>query len=1042
MPTPSLWASRLPVLTLVLTGGFLLFNLGLPDQGTAAPQKGAEPGVASMAVPPGFVVEQIAGPPLVEHPMMGCFDERGRLFLAESAGKNLNAKELAQDPPNLIRVLETADANGHFNKGAIFADKMTFPMGVLWHEGALYTACFPSLWRLTASTSRAVDRRQELVTKFGSTGNAADIHGPFLGPDGWLYWTDGRHGHEIVGPDGHVMKGLAARIFRCRPDGRDVEVVCGGGMDDPVEIAFTPEGEPLATVDILLGQPTRVDAIIHCVEGGLFPYYEPVLHEFKRTGDLLPAVSDLGWVAPSGLMRYRDTALGLEYENNLFSAQFNTHKIQRHVLTRVGATFKASNEDFLVSKDPDFHPTDVLEDADGSLLVIDTGGWFRQGCPTSQTAKPQAKGGIYRIRRADAPKAPDPRGLQLAWEQLPARELAVLLDDPRFAIRDRAIEQLAKRGPDAVPVLRDVLSHSPSMRARRNAVWTALRIDTPQARATIRAALADPDASVRNASVHGVGLVRDGEPLPRLLDMVVKDSSAAVRREAATALGRLGRPVAVAALLDGLRAGSDRFLDHALIYALITIGDREATLKGLGDANPAVRRGALIALDQMGSGNLTREQVVPLLDTDDAALRKTVWSLITARPDWAAEVAGLLRQWLARTELSESRQDMLRTALLAFAKNPTIQELIDEALRQEKTALSTRLLLVEVIGQAPSERLPSAWVRTLIRILEEGEESLVRAAAVAIRAHRAAEFNEPLQRLANDDKKPLDLRIAALTAVTPGVAPVKEPLLDVLLTHLHGDQPPLTRLAAAAALGNARLSDAELERLTKVVAAAGALEISPLLAAYERSKNPRVGEKLVAALGQSPGLPSLSPGLLRQLFQGYPPEVGLAAAPLLKRLEVDTEKQQARLAELEPILSEARAARGQRVFFGNRAACSTCHTVKNEGGHIGPDLSHIGAIRSGRDLLEAVVFPSSSIVRGYEPYTITTREGRVYTGIITRETAEAIHLVAADRTETRIPRSAVEAIERSRVSIMPQGLDAQLSRQDLADLLAFLQSLR
>ena len=218
---------------------------------------------------------------------------------------------------------------------------MTFPMGVLWHDGALYSASPPSLWRLEDTTGRGVaDKRQELVTTFGFTGNAADIHGPFLGPDGRLYWTDGRHGHEIVRPDGRVMKGKAARIFRCRPDGRDVEVVCGGGMDDPVEIAFTAEGEPLATVDILIGRPARIDAIIHCIEGGVYPYYEPVLHEFKRTGDLLPAVANLGWVAPAGLMRYRGTALGKPYRGNLFSAQFNTHKVQRHVLSRDGASFR------------------------------------------------------------------------------------------------------------------------------------------------------------------------------------------------------------------------------------------------------------------------------------------------------------------------------------------------------------------------------------------------------------------------------------------------------------------------------------------------------------------------------------------------------------------------------------------------------------------------------------------------------------------------------------------------------------------------------
>ena len=79
--------------------------------------------------------------------------------------------------------------------------------------------------------------------------------------------------------------------------------------------------------------------------------------------------------------------------------------------------------------------------------------------------------------------------------------------------------------------------------------------------------------------------------------------------------------------------------------------------------------------------------------------------------------------------------------------------------------------------------------------------------------------------------------------------------------------------------------------------------------------------------------------------------------------------------------------------------------------------------------------------RGHIRLPGTTR-GTVHTGILKRETAEAIYLVNADRAEVRIPRSEIEALEPGKVSIMPQGLDALLSRQELADLIAFLQSLR
>jgi putative heme-binding domain-containing protein len=1030
----------LPLLLVAAAGLLVLFPCGRP--GAASDPAPAPDKLATITVPPGFVVERVAVPPLVEHPYMACFDERGRLYVCDAEGVNRDAAHLLKDPPNRIRLLEDTDGDGRFDKSRVFADRMTFPMGVLPYGGAVYSASPPSLWRLRDTDGNdTADRREELVTKFGFSGNAADVHGPFLGPDGRLYWTDGRHGHEIVQPDGSVLKGKAARVFRCRPDGRDVEVVCGGGMDDPVEIAFTEEGEPLATVDILLGQPRRVDAIIHCVEGGVFPYNE-VFKEFKLTGDLLPATAPLGWVAPAGLMRLRGTGLGRQYQGNLFTAQFNMHRVQRHVLERDGASFRATSEDFLVSTDPDSHPTDVLEDADGSLLVVDTGGWFRIGCPTSRIAKPEVKGAIYRVRRRDASRPEDPRGLALKWDGLSSAEVARLLDDRRFAVRDRAVETLGRRGPAALDELKQVLQESDSVMARRNAVWALTRIEALEARGAVRLALADRDPSVRQAAAHSIGLHRDADALPALVKLVVTDGAAPVRRESATALGRIGRGTAVPALFDGLRGGGDRFLEHALVHALIQIADREATARGLQDPSPLVRRGALIALDQMDGGNLTRDQVTPLLNTSDPALQQAALAIMTRRRGWAKETVGLLGDWLRQPKLDATRQEGLRGALLAFSGDRGVQDLVARALHDEATSPGTRLLLLDMMAQAPLPKLPEAWVKELGGSLTRPDDRVMRQALAVVRTAHVAEFDATLLGLARDDKRPADVRIAALAAVAPRLRELESALFDYLLGRLDPEAPPLERLAAAQALGSARLSDAQLGRLTKAITTAGGLELPQLLAPYEHSRSAAVGKDLVEALARSPAQGSLTPDALRRTLQHYPAEVRDAADPLVKRLAPDAARQKARLAELEPLLTGGDRGRGREVFFGKKATCGLCHAVRGEGGHIGPDLSTIGAIRSGRDLLESIVFPSTSFARGYEPYVVATRTGTVHVGTLARETADAVYLHLADRSEVRVARSEIDSIEPGRVSIMPQGLDAQLSRQELGDLLAFLQSLR
>ncbi len=1003
----------------------------------AALALGAGPGQGAslIKVPPGFVVERVAEPPLVEHPVMACFDDRGRLFVCESAGLNLKAEELLKQLPDRILRLEDTDGDGRFDRRTVFADRMSFPQGVLWHDGALYTASPPSIWRLEDSDGDGVaDKRQEIVTKFGFTGNAADIHGPVLGPDGRIYWADGRHGHHIERSDGALLEGKAARIFRARPDGREVEVLCGGGMDNPVEIAFTSEGEALVTVAILISRPARIDAIIHAVEGGAWPHSAAVLGEFKKTGDLLPAMTELGWVAPAGLMRHRSGAFGPDYRDNFFSALFNTHRVQRHVVERQGATFRSRNEDFLVSSDPDSHFTDVLEDADGSMIVVDTGGWFRIGCPTSQIAKPEIRGAIYRVRREGAPRPEDPRGLKADWSRP-----ETLLDDPRFAVRDRALREVARNG--SVEALRKPLA-SPSARERRNAVWALTRIDAPEARALVRGVLSDQEQGVRHAAVRSAGLHRDAGARDRLMEIVRADGRPEIRREAATALGRIGHRVAVPALLEALRPGGDRFLEHALIYSLILLRDREALVGALGDGGHNVRRGALIALDQMDGGNLTQDMVTPLLDPSDPALQQAALGVITSRPDWAREVTALTARWLEQPALEARARENLQGVLVAFARDAAIQDLAAKALRRAGTPAETRLLVLESMARAPLDRLPPTWLAEARWSLDHAEERVARQAVATLRASGSGEFDEALLRLARDGAHSIELRVEAAAAAAPRVARLERPLFDLLAGAMAPDRPPLLRLAAAEALGRAGHEDAQLNLLSARLAAAGALEVPKLLPAYEKSRNGEVGKRFVAALGKSPGLASLAPEALMSSLKSFPLEIRESAKALLAKLEVDAGAQKARLDGLEPLLREGDAARGREVYLGSKGGCSACHAVAGQGGRVGPDLTKIGSIRSGRDLLESTVFPSASFARGYEPYILRTKDGQVHGGIIARETPEAIYLYTTERAEMRISRSSIEVMQASRVSVMPQGLDAQLSRAELADLVAYLSSLR
>src|SRR6185437_15800563 len=263
-----------------------------------------------------------------------------------------------------------------------------------------------------------------------------------------------------------------------------------------------------------------------------------------------------------------------------------------------------------------------------------------------------------------------------------------------------------------------------------------------------------------------------------------------------------------------------------------------------------------------------------------------------------------------------------------------------------------------------------------------------------------------------------------------------------LMASLNPKKPPLLRSAAAAAIGRSHLDASQQQQLTAAFATAGPLEVTGLLGAFERGTDVEVGKKLVAALDHSPGSKNLRLDLLMQILQSYPPEVQQAAEPLLKRLSGDILQQKAHLDELIPTLTNGDVKRGRDLFFGTRAACVACHAVADQGAHVGPDLSKIGGARAPRDLLESVVYPSASFARGFEPYLIKTKDGDVESGLISQQTSDAIYLVTGPKEVKRIARARIADIRLGTVSIMPQGFDTTLTKQELADLISYLSSLK
>jgi len=1023
---------------------FVLFCTALLIFSACKQQEGPGTGPGDLQVPDGYVIEEVVSPDLISYPMFASFDDRGRLFVFESTGVNtMGTEEMLKNPTYHIRLLEDTDSDGTFDKSSIFVDNVPLPMGGTFYQGSLYAAAPPNLMRYTDTDDDGVaDEKEVLLSGWVLNANAATLHGPFMGPDGWLYLCDARRGFDITTKEGVNLKGKGARIWRCRPDGSGLESMAGGGFDNSIEMVFMPGGETIGTMTYFTDpKDGQRDAIMHWVEGGVYPKYNSVIDEdnLKLTGELMPSMTKLPRIAHAGLVRYRGDQLGEGFDGNLFSAVFNTGKIVRHTIEPVGATFTTTEEDFMTSTGADIHPTDVLQDADGSLLVVVTGGWFIEGCPLSRVAKPDIRGGIYRIRKKDAPQVEDPWGKGLDLHEKSPQELVEYLTDSRTAVKDNAVEQLVAKGSEAVTPLKNSL-HAGDEGTRTAAVFALARINTPESINGVRTALDDESAIVRTAATRSLGLAKDKESVDKLMELVKKDE-APVRRQAATALEQIGESRAVTALLEAADNPDDRFVEHAIIHALTLLKHPQPLVAALNNASTNVRKAAVIALDQMDGSSLQSGQLVPFLASDDATLRHTGIWIASHRPEWAGIVVDFLDRRLANAELPEEEVELIRNLMITFSGNPQLQALVARQLQKENAPNARKLFLLEVIAGSSIKELPASWTDQLGRLLLSDNVQVRTGVLGLIESRSIPALNRQIENIIQDPKAPADFRIQALSARTMSAPQLSDAEFDMLLGYLGPDFDSPVRQAAVRLLTRAELTDTQLMEIAQnQVPNADLFLVPSLVEVFQGNKNEEVGKALIASLGSSGDrLDNLSEQDLQKLLSGFPASVQAEAKPLLAILKERHAARLSKLQELQSSLAKGDITRGRKVFFG-KGTCFTCHSVGGEGGVFGPDLSNIGEIRSEHDILEAIVYPSASFAREYETYKVVTGSN-TYTGVIAEQLSDAVMVTVGPGPGVRVPRADITSIEPHNVSMMPPGLDQQLSKEELSDLMAFLEAL-
>mgnify|MGYP003663508258 CR=1 FL=1 len=993
--------------------------------------------VPGITVPEGFVIEEAVKPGLIKYPMFAVFDDQGNLFVMESSGHTDGTDEILEAPNFQILRLTDADGDGIFDQKTIYADKIPFPMGGAYVDGSLIVTASPDLVKYTDHDGDGVAEDKEvLITGWTLHHNAAILSGPFMGPDGYLYMADARRGFNIQSKEFINFKGKGARIWRCLPNGSQLQSFAGGGFDNSIELAFTPTGDVMGTMTYFTDpQGGYRDALMHWVEDGVYPKYNPVINEdnMVRTGDLMPVMHKMARVSPAGLMRYDGKQWGDEYFGNLFHAEFNTGRIVRTVLTPKGATYEAESHHFMTAGLADFHPTDVLQEPNGDLLVVNTGGWFISGCPLSRTAKPEVSGGIFRIRNTKKSKTDDdPWGHGISWEGLTVPQLVSLLDDSRAKVSHRAGEYLLKEPLVAIPYLVKLLETHPDEAVRVKSVFLLFRTQNPRAWNQLSIGLKDKSDQVKIATARVLGMAEVISAKDQLISLLKNQSNLALARQVAVALGQIGDPQASKPLIQLLNEHPyDRFLEHAVIYALIQMENESELLAEI--QNEKFNKAALIALDQKQKGSLNEKVIEPYLNSSDSTVRGTALWVLKNHPDWENAFTSYLKYYFTQ---GDGLIKELTSVLPAFVNANTVQAFLSQQLEIEDYSAEEKFQILNLLEDNPPKVVSVKLKNSLLGLLDTDDERIQKAVIHLAVQLKANDFIGKFKSMLAGNQNNAALKLAIYEALATMDEPIAKADFEWIANQLlvKGQQ-PLHGTSLNILRNLTFTADEQSWLLDNVFPKAANGDIPYLLELYEGITDANLlGSLEMKLLERKEVWDNLSTDQLAAVF-----EESSTGKVILDSLKVRQEGRLAQLEEMATALVKGDVDRGRAIFFG-KGACSTCHAVAGEGQTFGPDLTNIGEIRSKHDILEAMLFPGASFAREYETVSLQTKSSN-YLGIVKNYENGRYELAIGPGSTVQIEEEEIIELKEANQSLMPAGLLSNLNNQEISDLMHYLESL-
>jgi putative heme-binding domain-containing protein len=934
------------------------------------PPYSPEEAVRRMTVPEGFTVELVASEPDLVNPVAMTFDDRGRIWIAESLEYPRRPAGPGRDR---IKILEDTDGDGRADKVTVFADGLNLPTAIAVGHGGVWVVNAPDLLFFKEQDGREVSR-EVVLTGFGRTDTHELPNSLTWGPDGWLYGLNGVFNRSRVVAQGQTFEFTCA-LWRVHPRTREFQLFCEG-TSNPWGLAWDTEGSALVSACHWANEH-----VFHFVETG---YYKRQAGAYPPHTLQIGAISDHSHqkTAYCGLAYFDSDAYPAKYRERLYLGNIHGGCINVDVLRRDGSTYVSGGEpDFLTAHDAWFMPVAQKVGPDGCLYVLD---WYdRYHCYQDANRDPagidRLRGRLYRVRYQQAPRAPR---FDLAAES--DDQLIGRLSSPNLYFREAAQRLLTERNtPSLRPRLqRLVLDEATPRKARLHALWALIGTGALPADFHGRL-LTHPDPAVRAWGVRAAGNFRQVAPALRTkVAALARDPAPEVQLQVAIAARKLEDLDPLPVLADVLaHCGEDKLIPAIAwpnLHPLLPLqGSRFVRLVEQADLRSAP-----------GLARLLPRAVERILSE--------------RRPDFESVVA-LVRLLLAHDP------DRARESLAAVSGK--VRELDEQGVGELKARLGP--VLRKALAGPPGGGLSLSALLLAARLGLEGVD------AAGVRA-----------RLLAPDQ-PAATRLQALEVLIA----FKDPSLGDVVARVLASGPTPFLGQVLAVLGqwdDPQLADLVLARYPQMDP-----ELQPLAIDLLMQREPWTRKLLRSVLDKKlpPGV--LDTNHLRKILDGNDREaiwaVEKAWGTVRKERSPEREKV---VAEMGAFLRQnpGDPAAGARVF---KKLCAQCHVIYGEGAGVGPDLTANGRT-SFEQLLSNVFDPSLVIGPGYQVTHVITKDGRYLTGLVVEDNDRRVVLKLPGGSQQAIARGNVSYTVTSSLSMMPEGIEQQLERRELADLVAFL----